>query len=127
MNNETISAVLLGAIALVAGAVVVYWHIATKGTWRHWPAGRSLMGLLIIIMAGFGFGVINRYLGDYPAKFPIATALYGLFLGALAFIGSTIRAEMRAGKARARAKDTTPSTAPVTIVVASTNEESPND
>lgn len=127
MNNETISAVLLGGIALVAGLVVVYWHIATKGTWRHWPAGRSLMGLLGIITVGFGFGIVNRHLGDYPAKFPIATALYAAFLGALIFIGATIRAEMRAGKARARAKSAHPTTAPVTIVVASTNEEKPNE
>lgn len=127
MNNETISAILLGGIALVAAAVVVYWHLATRGTWRHWPAGRSLMGLLAIITVGFGFGVINRFLGDYPAKFPLATALYAAFLGALIFIGSTIRAEMRAGKARANAKKNHPSTAPVTIVVATTNEENPDE
>ena len=124
MNNETISAILLAAIAITAGSVIIYWHMANKGTWRQWPAGRSLMGLLGIITVGFAFGAANRWLGDYATKYHFATALYGLFLGALFFIGSTIRSEMRAGKARAKAKD---STGPVTIIVASNNEEKTDD
>lgn len=124
MTTETISAILLGLISLTAGGVVLYWHLATRGTWRRWPAGRSLMGLLSIISIGFGFGAMNRHLGNYPAKFALAAVLYSLFWLALLFIGTTIRAEMRAGKARASAAS---STGPVTVAVACTNEESPHE
>lgn len=125
MNNELISAILLGIIPLVAGTVCIYWHVATKGTWRQWPAGRSLMGLLAIITVGFGYGVVNRFLGPYAAKYAVAVGLYALFVGALVFIGLTIRKEMRSGKAKSTAKYPI-HTGPVTVIVATTNEETPN-
>ena len=33
-----------------AFVVILYWHLSTKGTWKDWPAGRSLMTLLMIIV-----------------------------------------------------------------------------
>lgn len=126
MNNELVSAILLGIIPLTSGIVSVYWHLATRGTWRNWPAGRSLMALLLIITAGFTYGVINRFLGAYPARYAIAVGLYALFVGAIIFIGLTIRKEMRLGKQRLTSKSP-PHTGPVTVTVASTNEEKTND
>lgn len=123
--ESLISAALLGVIAVVAGAVAVYWHVKTRGTWRHWPAGQSLMGLLAIIAVGFGWGVINRFLGDYPARSLIGIVLYALFVGAIIMIGWTIRKEMRHGKKKLREKHPD-HTGPLTVVVATKNEEDPN-
>lgn len=123
--QEIISAVQLGVIAAVAAWVAIYWHIATKGTWRDWPAGQSLMGLLTIIAVGFGFGVINRFLGSYPAKATIMLILYTLFVTAIIWIGLTVRKEMRRGKAKQRSKYPT-HTGPVSVIVASKNEEEPH-
>jgi small-conductance mechanosensitive channel len=124
--NDIISAVLLGIISLVAGWVAVYWHVATKGTWRQWPAGRSLMGLLAIITVGFGFGVVNRFLGQYPARSAVGIILYTLFVGAIIIIGLTVRAEMRAGKRKLRQKKPD-ANGPVTVTVATENTTPPDE
>ena len=124
-TNDIISAVLLGIISVVATWVIVYRHISTKGTWREWPAGRSLMGLLGIISVGFGYGVINRFIGPYALKPLVSITLYALFVGAIIFIGYTIRKEMRSGKKRSANKFPI-HTGPVTVVVATKNEETPD-
>lgn len=124
MNNELLSAILLGLIPLTAGTVVIYWHRATRGTWREWPAGRSLMGLLLIITVGFGYGVVNRFLGQYPARYGIAVALYVLFIGAIIFIGWTIRKELRRGEAKAAHPASAPATGAIDITVATEKESS---
>ena len=110
----------------VAGSVAVYWHVMTKGTWRHWPAGQSLMGLLAIIAVGFSFGVLNRLLGDYPGRSLAGIVLYALFVGAIVMIGVTIRKEMRYGKKKLREKHPD-HTGPLTVVVATANEEKADD
>jgi hypothetical protein len=124
--NSLITAILLGIISFVSGWVIIYWHVATKGTWKDWPAGRSLMGLLGIIFVGFGYGVANRFLGDWPGRAVFSMVLYALFVGAIIFIGYTIRKEMRTGKKKQRAKYPT-HTGPVTVTVATTNEEKHDD
>jgi len=123
--QDIISALLLGVISVVAGWVAIYWHIATKGTWREWPAGQSLMGLLSIITVGFGYGVINRFIGQWAGRSIVSLILYALFVGAIIWIGLTVRKEMRRGKARIRDKYPT-HTGPVTVTVASKNEEIPH-
>lgn len=124
-TNDIISAVLLGVISGVATWVIIYWHIATKGTWRQWPAGRSLMGLLTIISVGFGYGVVNRFVGSWPGRPVVSILLYTLFVAAIIVIGLTIRKEMRTGKAKAASKFPI-HTGPVTVIVATKNEETPD-
>lgn len=123
MTNP-LNMILIGIVSLVAFETIIYWHRNTKGTWRDWPAGRSLMYLLLIIAFGFGYGVINQMLGAYPARAIIGVVLYVLFIGALIVIRCTIHAEMRRGKKRLQAKAN--ATGPVIITVATTNEENPN-
>jgi drug/metabolite transporter (DMT)-like permease len=124
--NTYLTTILLGIIAAVAAWVIIYWHVATKGTWKEWPAGRSLMGLLGIIAVGFGYGVFNRLLGPWPGQPVTSMVLYAAFVWAIIFIGHTIRKEMRSGKARSSTKFPI-HTGPVTVVVASKNEETPDD
>lgn len=124
--ESIISAALLGVISVVAAWVAIYWHVMTKGTWRHWPAGQSLMGLLSIIAIGFGFGVFNRLMGQYPGRAAIGMILYALFVGAIIMIGLTVRKEMRHGKKKLREKHPD-HTGPLSVVVATTNEERPED
>ena len=121
--QDIISAALLGVISVVAGWVAIYWHVSTRGTWKEWPAGQSLMGLLAIITVGFGFGVFNRLMGQYPGRAILGLILYALFVGAIIWIGLTVRREMRNGKARTKGKYPESHTGPVTVVVASKNEE----
>lgn len=125
--NGLISTALLGIIGVAASAVIIYWHVATRGTWREWPAGRSLMGLLAIIALGFLFGLMNRLIPFPLGRSVVAVVLYGAFVWAIIFVGLTIRKEMRAGKARLNDKfpSHTP-TGPVTVIVATKNEEIPD-
>lgn len=124
--NSPITLILLAIIAAVALETVIYWHVQTKGTWKDWPAGRSLMYLLVIIATGFGYGVLNRFLGEYPARTAVSFILYAAFVGALIVIRGTIRAEMRKGR-REKLKTKLPTnTEPVEIIVATTNKESDN-
>lgn len=124
MNNELISAILLGLVAFSAGTVCAYWHLATRGTWRDWPAGRSLMGLLGIITVGFGYGVVNRFLGAYPSKYAVAVLLYALFIGAIWVIGFTIRHELRRGHTKTQhpSNHCSPATGSIDLPVATDKE-----
>lgn len=112
-------------ISALATSIIIYWWRATRGTWKDYPAGRSLMGLLGIIAVGFGWGVMSRLVGDYPGRGVLAVVMYVTFISALVYIGITIRQEMRYGKQRLNHKEPTTS-GPVTVTVAATNEESTN-
>lgn len=123
MTQPLIVVALIGLVSLVALEAIVYWHRATRGTWREWPAGRSLMYLLVIIAVGFGFGVVNQFLGQYPLRPVIGFGLYVLFIAALVVIRFTIQAEMRKGR-RQKLKTTLPTTAgPTDVTVATENNE----
>lgn len=114
MNSNTAAAILLGMISATAFTVIIYWWTQTRGTWRKYPAGRSLMGLLGIIAIGFGFGVVNRLLGQYEARDAISFVLYIGFFLALVAIGVAVRKELRRGRERRHQ----PPTGPITVIVA---------
>ena len=126
MTAPLLNVILIGIVSSVAFETIWYWHRNTRGTWRDWPAGRSLMYLLLIIAFGFGYGVVNQFLGQYPARPVVGFLLYVMFIGALVVIRITITAEMRRGKKRLKTKLPT-TTGPVDVTVATTNEESPHD
>lgn len=128
MQTPLINSLLLGLISLTAFIVIFYWHGATRGTWKHWPAGRSLMGLLGIIAVGFGYGVVNALIGPagYPGKPVIGFALYFVFVGAIIFIGATIRKEIRRGRSKER-HPSNPPTGTIDITVATEEKEPSHD
>ena len=111
-----------------AFVVILYWHLSTKGTWKDWPAGRSLMALLAIIAVGYAWRGVNRLVGDYPLEEPLLLVLYCAIVLALAQIGLTIRRELRAGRARVITSESpADNTGPVAIILATTTTEEPND
>lgn len=119
------------AVSGTALAVIIYWWIATRGSWMHWPAGWSLMGLLAIISIISGWAGLNTFVlpPRYDLKIPSYFVLYGLLEFALIAIGTTVHREMRRGKARQvqKSKNGKAPTGPVTVIVASTNEEKPHE
>ena len=122
MTQPLINVIFIGIVSGLALETVIYWHRSTKGTWKQWPAGRSLMYLLLIIGVGFGYGIINQFLGQYAARPFVGFGLYLLFIAALIIIRLTIRAEMRRGQRKLQTKLPT-TTGPVDITVATENEE----
>lgn len=90
-------------VALTAAWTIFYWHISTKGAWRKWPAGRSLMSLLAIICIGYCWRVVNRLVPDYALEEPLLGMLYICFSIALIRISRTIRKELAAAKTIANA------------------------
>ena len=60
------------------------------------------MGLLAIIAVGFGFGVVNRFIPVPLGKGIVGVVLYGLFVGAIIFIGLTIRKELNIGRTKSK-------------------------
>lgn len=133
MSADTTIAILQTLIAGIAAAVIVYWHIATRGAWSHWPAGRSLMALLGIITVGHAWRGVNRLVGaEYVSKDPVSVVLYAVFAMTLVLVGLTIRKELRVGKARVVVADDTvdPSdlqTGMVAVVLTTNTKESPNE
>jgi uncharacterized membrane protein YfcA len=126
MTQPITTFVLTAIVSLIALESVFYWHRKTRGSWRRWPAGRSLMYLLIIIGVGFGYGVANQLLGQYAARPYVGFGLYLMFIAALIVIRLTIRSELRNGKKRLKNKHPT-HTGPLNVPVASENEETPNE
>lgn len=120
------NAAVIGLVGLATLGVMIYWHIVTKGTWKQWPAGRSLMLLLTIITIITLNTTVNILLPAYWGKIELYFSLYAVLLFAIGFIGWTIRSEMRKGKARLQRKKTPPPTGPINVVVASANEENPH-
>jgi hypothetical protein len=122
MTAPLINVICIGIVSAIAFETVWYWHRGTRGTWRDWPAGRSLMYLLLIIAFGFGYGILNQFLGQYGARPFVGFGLYLLFIAALIIIRLTIRKELRTG----RSKAAHPSTQTIDITVA-TEKEPSND
>lgn len=119
-----LNAAVIGVVALVTLALMIYWHVKTKGSWRLWPAGRSLMQLFGVILIITTNAAVNILIPLYPGKIALYFGLYLLLLAALIKIGFTIRSEMRIGQAKRQDKNPS-STGPITVTVASTNTEDP--
>lgn len=121
MSTETIViATLLLLISTISTGVIIYWHTSTRGSWKQWPAGRSLMALLTIISLGHGWGGANRLLGDYALKQPILGVLYLCFAVALLIIGITIHKELARGEAKLLHPSHGPTTGSVAAVILAT-------
>ena len=125
MTLTPLNALVIALLGPLALAVMFYWHRATKGSWKLWPAGRSLMTLLGVIVIITVNAAVNVMLPRYPGKVELYFGLYLLLLAALIHIGFTIRAEMRAGKARLLEKRPHSPSGPVTVTVATENTEAP--
>lgn len=116
---------LMMIVSLTALAVIIYWWVATRGSWMEWPAGRALMGLLGIIVIISGWAAMNTLWlkGPYPGKAHLYFALYAALEVSLLIIGITIKREMRRGRERRRQVKRDKQTGPITVVVASTTKE----
>jgi hypothetical protein len=118
-----LNALLIGLVAVTSISVMIYWHVITGGTWKHEPAGRSLMILLLVITVITTNAAVNIFLPRYMGKVELYFTLYFVMQAALVHIGLTIRSEMRKGKARLQ-KNNSASTGPATVTVTATNKES---
>lgn len=107
MTLLPLNAILIGLVSATSFAVMIYWHIVTRGSWKQEPAGRSLMILLSVIGVITGNAAINIFIPRYPGKFELYLFLYIVMQAALIGIGLTIRSEMRRGKAKLNEKDKT--------------------
>lgn len=121
-----LNALVIGLVGLVTIGLMIYWHRATGGSWKLWPAGRSLMQLFGVIVIITGNAAINVMVPRYPGKVELYFGLYLLLLAALIRIGFTIRSEMRKGKARQREKQPHHTTGPISVIVATENKEYPD-
>lgn len=96
-----INSLLIGSVALITLAVIVYWHRATAGAWRNYPAGRTQMRLLIIIFVITANAAVQTLI---PVPIMIKAifyfGLYAIFGVALARIGFNIRTEIRRWEAK---------------------------
>lgn len=121
-----LNGIFMLTVAITAILVMAYWWVTTRGSWMSWPAGRSLMGLLMIIAVISGWAGLNTFVLPpmYAGKAISYFALYLVLELALIVIGVTIRREMQRGKARLR--DMHPPTGPVTVPVATENKETPH-
>jgi len=122
MTLLPINALLIGLVALTAISVMIYWHVVTRGSWKHEPAGRSLMMLLLVIAVITANAAINIFMPKYIGKVALYFGLYIVMQAALIRIGFTIRSEMRRGKAKLERKGPNYK-GPITVPVATVNEE----
>lgn len=113
-------------VSLTAVWTILFWHFSTKGSWRQWPAGRSLMSLLAIIFIGYAWRVVNRMVPDYALEEPLLGLLYIFFSISLIRIARTIRKELAAGKSETTVHPHDHNTGIIAVVAATTPEEKPD-
>lgn len=113
-------------VSLTAAWTILFWHFSTKGSWRQWPAGRSLMSLLAIICIGYAWRVVNRLTPDYALEEPLLGLLYIFFSISLIRIARTIRKELAVGKSETTVHPHGSNTGVIAVVVATTPEEKPD-
>lgn len=118
-----LNAILIGLVAATSFTVMIYWHFVTKGTWKHEPAGRSLMILLLVIGIITANSAVNIFIPRYPGRIALYFGLYIVMLAALIGIGFTIRSEMRRGKAQLQSKLEIPRAGTVTVTTVVTTDE----
>lgn len=121
-----LNGIFMFIVAGTAIAVMAYWWAVTHGSWMHWPAGRSLMGLLAIIAVITAWAGLNTFVlpAHYELKIFSYFALYAVFEVALVLIGITIHREMRRGAARLLERKKAPA-GPVIVTVATINDTTP--
>lgn len=95
----TINSVLVTIIAVEVFIVMGLWHVTTRGAWRYWPAGRSLMGLLACLAGITTVSSIARLMPGWQAESSLYTVGYLGTALAVASIATTIITAQRGRQA----------------------------
>ncbi|WP_102158664.1 putative phage holin [Zhihengliuella halotolerans] len=80
--------VLLAACALISVLNAVTWHAITRGAWRRYSAGRTVMFLVAAVGLLTGAASIHLLFPDLHTGPVVGTA--AILLAALVYIGATI-------------------------------------
>lgn len=90
--------VLIGLVALTTAAVMLVWHVRSRGTWRHYVPGRAVMGLFAIIVAITTMATVSTITGPFPARPYIYAALYLILEASVLGVGLAILTTPRTRK-----------------------------
>ena len=91
-----VNAVIIAAVAVTTLAVMIAWHVRSRGAWRHYPAGRSVMTLLGIQFVILANAAVSSLVGPYPGKALVYAALYLFLEAAVVGVGLSILMAPRA-------------------------------
>lgn len=84
------NAVIITIVAATTLSVMIAWHARSRGAWRHYTAGRAVMGLLVIQFVILANAAVSTRVGAYAAKPLVYGGLYIILEGAVLGIGVAI-------------------------------------
>ncbi|NKG22390.1 putative phage holin [Paeniglutamicibacter terrestris] len=95
MTLQPITGILILAVFLSTLGVMIGWHRLGRGAWRHYVAGRALMGLLATQSAITALAAVSSFFPSFPGRAHVYLVLYVLLIGSVWAIGWTIFREQR--------------------------------
>lgn len=72
--------VLFVAMAAIWAAVMVTYHVTSRGRWWNSPTGRHLMTTAGCFTWSAALTVVNIWAGQYPLRFWVQVISYGAFV-----------------------------------------------
>lgn len=95
MTIQPLTGILIAVVLILTLSTMCTWHIVSKGSWHHYPAGKALMGLLAVISAITALATASSVWPEFPGR-PVAyVVIYVLLIGAMTYILWTILATNR--------------------------------
>lgn len=90
MTIQPLTGILMAVEFFSVLIVMIGWHVLTRGSWRHWAAGVSLMGLLATIAAITALASVSSFFPMFPGRALAYIILYSLLIVTTWLIGWAI-------------------------------------
>lgn len=89
------NAVIITIVAVTTLAVMIAWHVRSRGAWWRYPAGQSVMGLLAIQFVILANAAFSTLYGPYDARALVYVVLYLVLELAIIGVGISILSASR--------------------------------
>jgi hypothetical protein len=90
MTIQPLTGILIAIVLALTIVTMGVWHYLSRGAWKHYAAGKSLMSLLGVQTAILTLAAATSWFGEFPGRPWAYIIVYLLLIGAQARIAWTI-------------------------------------